>query len=323
MRGLFLDRGVLSFRTDLPEPAPRPGWTRIRLLRAGLCATDRALANGYMGFRGVPGHEFVGEALDGPLRGRRVVGEINAGCGHCELCAAGDSRHCVDRTVLGIAGLSGVFAERFSLPAHNLLAVPDSVDDDTATFTEPLAAALHIADDVDLAAHRRALVAGDGKLGLLCAAALLLHGCDVTLAGRHPERMALLPGRATFARGWLEPGQSGGTGPADSFDVAVDATGDPAVLQRLSPLVRPRGVIVLKTTSERPAPIDLAPFVVREQRIVGSRCGRFAPALEVLAKGAVDVKRLVVARYPLAEGAAAFARAAEKGVLKVLLGGPE
>lgn len=319
MRGLYLDQGVLSVRDDLPEPVARPGWTRIALLRAGLCATDRALANGYMGFRGVPGHEFVGLALDGPLRGRRVVGEINAGCGQCATCANGDPRHCTARTVLGIAGLPGVFAERFALPDGNLLAVPDSVEDDAATFVEPLAAALHIADDVDLRTHRRALVAGDGKLGLLCAAALLLHGCEVTLAGRHPERAAWLPGPVAVARGWLEAGRGQPAGPADAFDVAVEATGDPEVLQRLSPLVRPRGTIVLKTTSERATPIDFAPFVVREQRLVGSRCGRFAPALAALAEHAVDVRRWIAGRYALADGAAAFAHAARRGVVKVLL----
>lgn len=318
MRGLHLEHGILSLRDDLPEPLARPGWTRVRVLQAGICATDQALARGYMGFCGVPGHEFVGEALDGPFAGRRVTGEINAGCGTCAACLGGDSRHCAARTVLGIAGLGGAFAERLALPQANLLPVPDGVDDDAATFTEPLAAALHIADDVDLAAHRRALVAGDGKLGLLCAAALALHGCDVTLAGRHPERAALLGVPVAFAAGWLEA-EPGVRGPADHFDLAVDATGNPDVLGRLLPLVRPRGTIVLKTTTERPAQIDLSPLVVREQRLVGSRCGRFEPALLLLARGELDVQGLVAARFPLADGVAAFQRASERSVLKVLV----
>jgi threonine dehydrogenase-like Zn-dependent dehydrogenase len=318
MRGLHLEHGILSLRDDLPEPPARPGWTRVQVLQAGICATDQALARGYMGFCGVPGHEFVGEALDGPFAGRRVTGEINAGCGVCADCLGGDSRHCAARTVLGIAGLGGAFAERLVLPQQNLLPVPDGVDDDAATFTEPLAAALHIADDVDLATHRRALVAGDGKLGLLCAAALALHGCDVTLAGRHPERAALLGVPVTFAAGWLER-EASERGPVDHFDLAVDATGNPDVLGRLLPLVRPRGTIVLKTTTERPAQIDLSPLVVREQRLVGSRCGRFEPALLLLARGGIDVQGLVAARYPLADGVAAFRRASERSVLKVLV----
>ena len=316
MRGLHLDRGNLTLRFDLPEPEVRDGWTRVRVVQAGICATDQALARGYMGFRGVPGHEFVGVAIDGPLRGQRVVGEINAGCGACAPCRGGDSRHCADRTVLGIAGLAGAFAERLALPTHNLLAVPDAVDDDAATFTEPLAAALHIADDVDLAQHRRVLVAGDGKLGLLCAAALALHGCDVTLAGRHPERAALVGRAVTFVRGLLE---GDGAAQIAPFDLAVEATGNADVLPRLLPLVRARGTIVLKTTSERATAIDLSGLVVREQRLVGSRCGRFEQALDVLARCDVDVKKLISARFALADGAAAFARAAEGGVLKVLV----
>lgn len=321
MHGAFLDSGALSWRTDLPEPEPRPGWTRIALRRAGICATDQALARGYMGFRGVPGHEFAGIALDGPLQGRRVVGEINAGCGACADCRAGDPRHCKARTVLGIAGLAGAFCERFALPTDNLLPVPDAVDDDAATFTEPLAAALHIADDVDLRTHRRAIVAGDGKLGLLCAMALRHHGCQVTVVGRHAERAALLGADIAFATGWLD---ADGVAPAvvEPFDLGVEATGNPAVLPRLLGLVRRRGTIVVKTTSERPVALDLAPLVVDEQRLVGSRCGRFAPALDLLASGAIDPRPLIAARYPLDQAAAAFAHASRRGVLKVLLTGP-
>lgn len=317
MRGLFLERGRLSLRDDLPEPIAPPGWSTVAVRRAGICATDQALARGYMGFCGVPGHEFVGVALDGPLRGRRVVGEINAGCGDCAPCRGGDSRHCAARTVLGIAGLGGAFAERLVLPDRNLLAVPDTVDDAAATFTEPLAAALHIVDDVDLEAGRRTLVAGDGKLGLLCALALAARGAEVTVAGRHPERAALLPAGVQFRTGLLEaaPGAAEGA----RFDLAVEATGNADVLPRLLSMVRPRGTIVLKTTSERPTVADLSGLVVDEQRLVGSRCGRFDVALEALARGDVQVRPLVAHTYAFADGVAAFARAAERGVLKVLL----
>lgn len=318
MRGLYIEHGNLTVRDDLPEPEARDGWSRVQVHRAGVCATDQALARGYMGFRGVPGHEFVGLALDGPLAGRRVIGEINAGCGACPPCLEGDSRHCAARTVLGIAGLQGAFAERLALPSRNLLAVPDGVDDDAATFTEPLAAALHIGDDIDLGRHPRALVAGDGKLGLLCAAALSRRGCDVTLAGRHPERGALLGQPVTFVTGWLEadPGDLDAVAP---FDLAVEATGNADVLPRLLPLVRARGTIVLKTTSERPTALDLSALVVGEQRIVGSRCGRFAAALDLLAEHDFDVRPLISARYPLEQGAQAFAHAGARGTLKVLL----
>lgn len=317
MRGLYIDRGNLALRADLPEPEAAGGWTRVQVRQAGICATDQALARGYMGFSGVPGHEFVGVAIDGPLAGKRVVGEINAGCGHCRACELGDSRHCEGRTVLGIAGLPGAFAERIKLPTANLLEVPDGVSDDVATFTEPLAAALHIGDDVDLEGHRRALVAGDGKLGLLCAAALSLRGCEVTLVGRHPDRAELLGVPVEFASGWLE--DDGGDAPVAEFDLAVDATGNPDALPRLLPLVRPRGTIVLKTTSERPAEIDFSALVVNEQRLIGSRCGRFADALAVLSSRALDVRPMISARYGLEDAAAAFEHAGRRGTLKVLL----
>jgi threonine dehydrogenase-like Zn-dependent dehydrogenase len=318
VRGLYLESGKLSLRDDLPPPPPRAGWSRVAVLQAGICATDQALQKGYMGFTGVPGHEFVGRALDGPLAGRRVVGEINAGCGECERCRSGDSRHCHERTVLGIVDHQGAFAEQIALPDGNLLPVPGTVSDDAATFTEPLAAALHIADDVDLPSHRAALVAGDGKLGLLCAWALSLHGCDVTVAGRHGERQDLLPPRARLQTGWLEQDEAPAAACA-AFDLAVDATGNATVLPRLLPLLRPRGTLVLKTTTERPTQADLSLLVVNELRLLGSRCGRFERALRVLADRAVPVERLVAARFPLASAGAAFDRAAQKGTLKVLL----
>jgi threonine dehydrogenase-like Zn-dependent dehydrogenase len=315
MLGLHLERGHLALREDLPRAPFAPGETRVAVLRAGICATDLALARGYMEFTGVPGHEFVGRALDGPLAGRRVVGEINAACGRCPTCAAGGDRHCPDRTVLGIWRRPGAFAEELSLPARNLMPVPDGVSTDAATFTEPLAAALAIGEQVDLRPGERALVAGDGKLGILCAWALARSGLAVTLAGRHPERADLLPPGARLAVGLLEPGAA-----VDGrFDLAVEATGRADTLPRVLPLVRPRGTVVLKTTTEVPLSIDSAVAVVNELRLIGSRCGRFAPALALLAAREVPVERLVAARYPLREGARAIAHAGTRGVLKVLL----
>lgn len=317
MRGLWIEDGAWALRDDLPEPRPAEGESLVEVLAAGVCATDLALARGYMGFTGVPGHEFVGRALDGPLRGRRVVGGINAGCGRCERCRAGDARHCAARTVLGILGRGGAFAERLVLPHENLLAVPDDVSDEAATLTEPLAAALAILDAVEVSPGLRCLVAGDGRLGLLCAHALATAGARPVVAGRHPERAALLPEGATHVTGWLEEHPT--TRPEPRFDLAVEATGDAAVLARLRGWVVPRGTLVLKTTTEEPATLDLAGLVVDEQRLVGSRCGRMEPALALLATGRLPVAGLIAARYPLARADKALSHAARPGVLKVLV----
>ena len=308
MRGLHVERGLVRFRDDLDPPTPAPGEVRVRVLRAGVCATDLALVRGYMGFRGTPGHEFVGVALEGPLAGRRVVGEINAACGACPQCRAGLARHCPRRSVLGILGRSGAFAEQLVLPAENLHPVPDTISDEAATFTEPLAAAFEIAEQVELAARARALVVGDGRLGLLCAHVLVLHGVEVALRGRHSERAALLPAGARYED---EPGAG--------YDLVVEATGDPQALPAALASVRPRGTLVLKTTSEGRTTLDLAPVVVDEITLVGSRCGPFEPALAALAGGTVPVEPLVHARFPLEHGAEALAEAARAGVLKVLL----
>jgi threonine dehydrogenase-like Zn-dependent dehydrogenase len=315
LRGLELRGGEVRFRGDLEPPAPAPGECRVRVTRAGVCATDLALARGYMGFEGTPGHEFVGVALDGPLAGRRVVGEINAGCGRCALCAGGDARHCPERTVLGILGRPGAFAEQLALPAGNLHAVPDGVSDDEAVFAEPLAAAFRIAEQVDLSSVEGALVLGDGRLGLLCAQVLALHEIATELRGRHPERGEHLPAGCRH----LGPAAGPAPPPDRRFDLVVEATGDPGMLQQALLFVRPRGMLVLKTTCERAAPLDLAPLVVDEITVVGSRCGPFAPALAALAQRSVAVLPWIHARFPLAEGPRAFACADQPGTLKVLL----
>jgi len=315
MRGLSIENGAVRYAEDLARPRPGPDETRVRVVCAGVCATDLALARGYMKFRGVPGHEFCGLALDGPLAGRRVVGEINAACGTCPACRAGDDRHCPGRSVLGILGRSGAFAEELALPTQNLLAVPDDCPTDRAVFTEPLAAAFRIAEEIDLERGARALVAGDGRLGLLCAQVLALAGLEVVLAGRHPERAAGLSGIA-HETGLLE---EGAPRPEPHFDLVVEATGQPAVLPRALAAVRPRGTLVLKTTCERPTTVDLAPLVVDEIRLVGSRCGRFGPALEALASNRVRVEAMITDRFPLEQGVRALERAAEPDALKVLI----
>lgn len=314
MRGLYLSQGQLSYREDLPEPT---GGVIVEPLRAGICATDIALSRGYMDFEGVPGHEFVGIATSGTYEGQRVVGDINAACGRpeCVACVNGDGHHCPNRTVLGILNHSGAFAERLALPERNLLPVPETVSTDAATFTEPLAAALEITEQVELQPGTTALVAGDGKLGLLCAHVLHLQGLRVTVAGRHPERQELLPPGVQLRQGMLE----GHEPPNKTFDLAVEATGRAQVLSRLVPLVRPRGTVVLKTTSEEPATLDLSLVVVNELCVLGSRCGPMPRALELLAAGQVPLEHWIQGRFALHEGVAAFARAREPGTLKVLL----
>ena len=320
MKGLYFSDGNVTYREDLPTPEPREGETRIQVLTAGICATDLALRRGYMDFSGVPGHEFVGRALDGPLAGERVVGEINAGCGRCRSCREEQSRHCAHRTVLGIQGRSGTFAEVLCLPTSNLHPVPSTVSTDAATFTEPLAAAMQILAQVNLPAEMSALVIGDGKLGLLCAWVLARQGLKVTVAGRqagrHSERPELLPPGVEHRTGMVE-----GPPAADArlFATVVDATGNPEVLQWAVSLVRPRGLLILKTTTEHPVNIDLARVVVNEINILGSRCGPFPPALEALATGDIPVERFIEHHYPIERGVDALEHAAESGTLKVLL----
>jgi threonine dehydrogenase-like Zn-dependent dehydrogenase len=318
MRALRFEDGRLRL-ADVPAPS-REGEALVRVRLAGVCNTDLEIVRGYAGFRGTPGHEFVGTVERAPgaeeLEGRRVVGEINAGCGACDLCRARDPRHCPARTVLGIHGRDGAFAEYLQLPTVNLLPVPDELTDERAVFTEPLAAAVGITERVRIGAGERVAVVGDGKLGLLCAQALqALTGARVTLVGRHESKMEIARRRgvetsksdelpASFAR---------------AFDVTVEASGSPAGFETALRLLRPRGTLVLKSTFHGATELNAAPVVVDEISIVGSRCGRFAPALELLTRGAVDVDGLVHEEFPLDEGVRAFERAAEPGVLKVLL----
>jgi threonine dehydrogenase-like Zn-dependent dehydrogenase len=281
-----------------------------------------------MGFRGVLGHELVGVVVDGPdaWRGKRVVSEINFACGACASCAAGLGRHCPSRTVMGILGADGAFAELVSVPVANLHAVPDGVDDDRAAFAEPLAAAFEILDQVAVGAGTRAVVLGDGKLGLLVAQVLASAGADVLAVGKHEDKLAILGARGvrttTFAA-WLGGGGGGaGSGPAgrgELADVVVEATGSAKGFAAAVSATRPRGTLVLKSTVADAVPIDMAPLVINELSVVGSRCGRFSPALDALAARAVDVSPLVSARLPLSRADEALRLAATPGTLKVLL----
>ncbi|HEX8456123.1 MAG TPA: alcohol dehydrogenase catalytic domain-containing protein [Pyrinomonadaceae bacterium] len=303
--------------------APRAGGEAlVRVVLAGICNTDLEIARGYAGFAGTLGHEFVGVVESAPdaaaLVGRRVVGEINAGCGRCALCAAGDARHCTERTVLGIVGRDGAFAEFLRLPVVNLLPVPDEVEDVRAVFAEPLAAACGISERVEIRSDTRVAVIGDGKLGLLCAQAIKAQaGAAVMLFGRHENKLRIA--RARGVETALAAGVEASLERLGAFDVVVEASGAAGGFALAVKLVRPRGVLVLKSTFQGATEIDAARIVVNEISVVGSRCGRFAPALELLARDAVDVLSLVTEEFPLADGLRAIERAAEPGVLKVLL----
>lgn len=292
----------------------------VRVVVSGICNTDLEIARGYAGFEGTLGHEFVGVAESAPgaphLEGRRVVGEINAGCGSCALCRAGDPRHCARRTVLGIVGRDGAHAEYLRLPAVNLLAVPDDIADERAVFAEPLAAACGITERVSIAEGERVCVVGDGKLGLLCAQALkALTRAEVTLVGKHANKLDIAARRGVETVLLHELGDAR----ARSFDTAVEASGSEGGLRLALSLLRPRGTLVLKSTFHGETRLNTAPVVVDEIAIVGSRCGRFAPALELLRTNAVEVDSLVSETYALADGLRAMERAAAPGVLKVLL----
>ena len=314
MRAIVFD-GQVRFRDDYPDPTPPPGEALVRVTAAGLCNTDLEIAKGYMGFTGVLGHEFVGvveHAPDPTWVGRRVVGEINCSCGSCGACHAGMTGHCPNRTVLGILGRGGAFADRLCLPMENLHEVPEQVADEQAVFVEPLAAAFEILEQVSLGPDDRVAVLGDGKLGLLVAQALATTGCDLVAIGRHPDKLAHLEARgiATATADQL---------PAGRFDAVAECTGRAEGFEAALGLVRPRGTLVLKSTVAAGVPLNLAPVVIDEITIIGSRCGPFPRAIEALQRGEVSVREFVTATYPIAQAADAFDRARDRGAIKVLI----
>ena len=302
---------------DVPVPESA-GEALVRVVKSGICNTDLEIVQGYAGFSGTIGHEFVGvveQCSEIPgLIGKRVVGEINVGCGACSLCINGDSRHCPHRTVLGIHGRDGSHAEFLTLPGRNLIEVPDSVSDESAVFTEPLAAAFGISERVPIEPDTRVAVIGDGKLGLLCAMTLKLSSDSVTLIGKHTEKLAIagkrgIEGRLTKNTDSLRK----------SFDIVVEASGSESGFTSALDLVKPRGTIVLKSTFHGEPRWEAARVVVDEISVVGSRCGRLAPAIELLASNRVQVDDLISEEFPLKDGVSALRAAETKGVLKVLL----
>jgi len=315
MLALRVDKKRLSVRNITKPLADNEAL--IRVVLSGICNTDLEIARGYAGFKGTIGHEFVGvvdESPDSPLNGQRVVGEINAGCGKCELCRAGDPRHCPKRTVLGIVGRDGAHAEFLRLPVENLLQVPDKLIDEHAVFTEPLSAACGILERASINKTDHVAVIGDGKLGLLCAQVVALTGANLLLIGKHSSKLRIAERRGIETSTAKQAAKRKRT-----FDVVVEASGAAPGFELALNLLRPKGKLVLKSTFNETTEIDAARIVVDEISIVGSRCGRFKPAVDLLAKGAIDVDSLISEEYPLAQGVHAMQRAGTRGILKVLL----
>lgn len=316
MLGMWLEDQKTILREDLPVPEPPTGEALIRMRLAGICATDLEMVRGYYPFTGIMGHEFVGEVIRSPsepdLEGKRVVGEINATCGKCRPCKAGRPSHCENRTVLGILNRNGVFAEFLTLPVENLHVVPASLSDEAAVFTEPLAAALEIQQQVHIRPTDRVLVIGAGRLGQLVAQTLALTGCDLQVVTRHATQEKLLAMRGIVTcRGEAVPERG--------LDVVVEATGSPQGFLLARRAIRPRGTIVMKSTYKGEMQIDFSSIVVDEITLVGSRCGPFTPALNLLESGNVEAVPLITARFPLADAETAIQKAAQPGTLKILL----
>ncbi len=310
MRAWLFDGQQLTYRSDDPVPIVPEGESLVRVRRMGICDTDIEIMKGYMGFRGVIGHEFVGVVEQGDLLGTRVVGEINAACGCCPTCRRGDETHCPQRTTLGINGRHGALADFLVLPSSNLHPIPDDVQDWQAVFVEPLAAACEITERTHIRPTDRVCVVGDGKLGLLVAQVLSLTGCLIVTIGRHPEKLQILARRGITTT--TDPGTQ-----KEAFDVVVDCTGEASGFNLARRLTRPRGTLVLKSTFHGSQETSFAPIVIDEITLVGSRCGPFEPALRLLEKRLVDVDSMMTAEYPLEQANDALKHASTKGAIKV------
>jgi threonine dehydrogenase-like Zn-dependent dehydrogenase len=314
MQAVWLENNQISMR-DVPQPN-NPSEALIKIRKAGICSTDLELVKGYYPYTGILGHEFVGEvvdASDSAWLGSRVVGDINAVCGLCEACRNGRPTHCENRTVLGIVNRDGIFAEYTSLPLENLHRVPDSVPDEMAVFTEPLAAALEIQQQIQVKPTDRVLVIGAGRLGQLIAQTLALTGCDLHVVARHSQQQNLLTARGIriISEAEIQPRK---------WDIVVEVTGSSEGFNLARRAIRPRGTLVMKSTYKGDMTVNFSSIVVDEIQIVGSRCGPFEPALRLMEKREVDPTVLIAEEYNLKDALKAFEKAAQPGVLKVLIG---
>lgn len=314
MRALVFDK-ELQYRTDVPMPIPKEDEALIRVTSAGICNTDLEIIKGYMGFKGIPGHEFVGvveECADSKLTGMRVVGEINIACGNCDYCNNRMENHCPSRSVLGILNRDGAFADYITLPIKNMHLVPDSISDEEAVFVEPLAAAFKILEQVDIEASDRVCVLGDGKLGLLAGQVLSTTGCDLVVDGKHPGKLSILDRMGIRTESGVKFNEKG-------FDIVVDCTGSASGIETALRIVKPRGRVVLKTTVTEKREVDLNTLVVNEISLIGSRCGPFHSAIDAIGSRKVDVMPLISASYGLEEGITAFEHAVKRDALKIIL----
>lgn len=312
MRAVELQNSTLNFRQNYQESSP-PGTIQVDVLKAGICETDLQLIRGYMGFSGVLGHEFVGIARSGKFAGQRVVGEINCACGLCEYCAADLPNHCPHRSVVGILNHDGAFADHVWIPEANLHAVPDVVSDDQAVFVEPLAAAFQIPNQLDLKQFDKIVVLGDGRLGNLCAQVIKSHQRNLLVVGKHAAKVERLASMG------IETSLLGELSMQRTADLVVDCTGSPSGLETAFRIMKPRGTLVLKSTFAGTESPNLAPVVIDELTIVGSRCGPFKQAIEALADQRIEVDSLITSRFPLEAIEVAITCAQRKDQLKVLL----
>ncbi len=312
MRAVVFD-GKLQFRNDATLRAPHAHEVLVDVTLAGICETDLQLCRGYMGFQGILGHEFVGIARSGRFQGKQVVGEINCSCHACPLCLAGSSNHCPNRTVIGILNHDGAFAETVIVPERNLHLIPDHMTCEQAVFVEPVAAACRIPQQISITGGEQVVVLGDGRLGNLCAQVLHHHRCEVTVVGKHASKLQLLRDEGISTILLDEIAQ------ISRAEIVVDCTGNASGLTTALRLVRPCGTIILKTTVAAESSLHLAPVVIDEIRVIGSRCGPFADAIQLLSTGAVRVESMIADRYSLEDADAAFQHAVRKDTLKVLL----
>ena len=317
MKALVFDK-ELNFVTDYPKPIPQKGEALIRVTYAGICNTDVEITKGYMGFKGICGHEFLGvveevNADDKSLIGKRVTGEINLGCGDCPDCLNNMQRHCQNRQTLGILNKDGTFAQYVTLPLENIIAIPDSVPDEDAILIEPLAAALEILEQVHVKPADKIAILGDGKLGLLISLVLSTTQADVVTIGKHENKLAILKAQGIKTKYLNDANET------KFYDIVVDATGSVDGFEKAISLVKPRGIFVLKSTVAAQKPLNLAPIVIDEITVVGSRCGQFKPALRLLEKKILNLKPLITKVFEFDKAKEAFAFAQEKGVLKVIL----
>jgi threonine dehydrogenase-like Zn-dependent dehydrogenase len=315
MLAISVHDGKVALEEDRPEPRPGEGEVLLAPRLAGICATDLEIVKGYMGFTGVLGHEFVATVVDGPprLQGRRVVCDINCVCGNCSLCQSGLANHCRHRTVIGISGRDGCFAERIAVPEMNLYEVPDTLSDEEAVFAEPVAAAIQITRQFPVEPRMKVVVLGSGRLGSLVAQVLRTTGCRLELVGRNPDLLLFSEKKGIQTR------LVGELVPRPEHDLVVDCTGDPQGIELAMQLVRPRGTIVLKSTFAEAVPINPAPLVINEVSVIGSRCGPLADAINLLARKQLDVRSLITRQLPLQRALEALAAAAEPRHMKVLI----